>query len=120
METGYAEAVATLVSFANGSTSLYFSNGAGMIGGGEHESVANASRLLVATAERYLEELIPTDTFPLPAVGKVRFAVLTFAGSLTAEADEVVLNTGTHCLSPLFFTGQEVLTRLRLIHEGMN
>ena len=34
METGYSEAVATLVGVVDGTTSLYFSNGGGVIGAG--------------------------------------------------------------------------------------
>jgi hypothetical protein len=37
METGYPEAVATLVTIADGTVSLYFSNGGGIIGVGQHE-----------------------------------------------------------------------------------
>ena len=36
METGYPEAVATLVVVTDGSASIYFSNGGGIIGAGEH------------------------------------------------------------------------------------
>src|SRR5687767_13665146 len=48
METGYPEAVATLVGVIDGSTSLYLSNGGGMIGAGGHAEV-------VAATERWLE-----------------------------------------------------------------
>jgi len=43
METGYPEAVASLVVVADGTTSLYFSNGGGIIGAGEHSSVRTAA-----------------------------------------------------------------------------
>jgi len=36
METGYPEAVASLVCIADGTTSLYLSSGGGVIGAGEH------------------------------------------------------------------------------------
>jgi hypothetical protein len=36
METGYAQAVASLVAVMDGSASLYFSNGGGIIGAGVH------------------------------------------------------------------------------------
>ena len=48
METGYPEAVATLVGVIDGSTSLYFSNGGGVIGAGAHPEVA-------AATERWLD-----------------------------------------------------------------
>lgn len=37
METGYEEAVFSLRCITEGSISIYFSNGGGMIGIGEHE-----------------------------------------------------------------------------------
>lgn len=43
METGYEEAVATLAVIADGTTSLYFSNGGGVIGAGQHAAVRKAS-----------------------------------------------------------------------------
>ena len=43
METGYPRAVATLVVVADGSTSLYLSNGGGTIGAGQHARVRSAS-----------------------------------------------------------------------------
>jgi hypothetical protein len=43
METGYPEAVATLVGVADGTTSLYFSNGGGFIGAGTHAAGAVAA-----------------------------------------------------------------------------
>ena len=39
METGYPEGVATLVALGDGTTSLYFGNGGGVIGAGEHDRV---------------------------------------------------------------------------------
>lgn len=51
METGYPQGIATLVSLADGTTSLYFSNGDGMIGGGQHANIAQASKAFVAAAE---------------------------------------------------------------------
>src|SRR5215470_17118778 len=47
METGYPEGVATLVSLADGTTSLYLEGGGGIIGGGAHDNVANATKPLL-------------------------------------------------------------------------
>src|SRR5262245_49601677 len=88
METGYPEAVASLVAFAEGTTSLYFSSGGGIIGAGEHETVRNRSLLLLETAERHLSSFAMATSTPLPTVGRVRFYLRTHGGTLTAEADE--------------------------------
>ena len=69
MDTRYPEAVMTLVALADGTTSLYFSNGGGMIGGGEHPRVAAATRRLVDVAARFLTVLSPATDFPLPPAG---------------------------------------------------
>ena len=69
METGYEEAVATLVAVADGTTSLYFSNGGGVIGAGTHAAVAEASRALLETGRDALPALAPMEDPPLPDVG---------------------------------------------------
>ena len=72
METGYPEAVATLVVFGDGTTSLYFSNGGGMVGAGEHDVVRAASKLLLSSAEAHLNGFAVVAETPLPEVGRVR------------------------------------------------
>jgi len=42
METGYKDAVVTLSAIGDGSVSLYFSNGGGIIGLGQHEGTQTA------------------------------------------------------------------------------
>ena len=117
METGYPQAVATLVSLANGTTSFYFSNGGGMIGGGEHVTVAQSTKSFVTSAEKYYQQMTLAESFPTPAIGKVKFYVLTFSGIFTIDVDENALGSGKHRLSPLFASGQEVITQFRLVHE---
>ncbi len=119
MEMGRPQAVVTLVSLADGTTSLYFSNGGGILGGGEHAPVAQASKAFVSSAEPYLPAMAPAPAFPLPlpAVGEVKFYVLTFEGIFTAEAGEQELGNRQHALSPLFYHGQAVLTQIRLMQE---
>ena len=117
MDIAYPNGTATLVSLADGSTSLYFSSGGGIIGGGEHTHIAQASMAFVATADGFVEAMEPTKTFPAPPPDKVRFQLLTFTGGLTVEADEAELGEQTHPLSPLFYKGQNVITQLRRLEE---
>ncbi len=109
METGYTVGTATLVSLADGTTSLYYSTGGGMLGSGEYTPVAEASKALVAQAENHLQQMSSTNEFPLPEVGQVRFTLLTYSGILSAEAPEKILASGTHPLSPLFAQAHETL-----------
>lgn len=54
MEMRMGNADVSLVAVAEGSTSLYFSNGGGIIGGGEHERVRAANRKLLGVIVRDL------------------------------------------------------------------
>jgi hypothetical protein len=113
METGYAEGGATLVVFAEGTTSLYFSNGGGIIGAGEHAIVRTASESFLSTAEANLAAFGAALATPPPEVGRVRFYLRTFQGTLGTEAKENDLGEGRHPLSPLFHAGHAVITAIR-------
>jgi hypothetical protein len=113
METGYPDAVVTLVAVWDGAASLYFSNGGGIIGAGEHESVALVSKALVACAGEYLSAASLTEEFPPPAKGNVRFYFVTKGGVYTAEADEDDLGNNRHSFSKLFYKGHELITAIR-------
>ena len=117
-DIGYAEGVVTLVVFADGTTSLYFANGGGIIGGGAHASVRAAASRLLATAERHRGMLAPAQAAPLPAVGRVGFTLRTFAGNLGAEASEADLTGRRHPLSTLYAAAHEVITALREATEA--
>jgi hypothetical protein len=120
METGYPKAVASLVTFCDGTTSMYFSSGGGVIGAGQHAEVREASKTLLASADGYLKDFVPTAAHPLPDAGRVRFYARTFDGLKTAEADEKELGEGRHRLSPLFHAGHQVIAYLRQISERQN
>ena len=113
MEIAFPEAVATLVSFADGTTSLYFSNGGGTIGAGTKPRVRAASDQFVSAAHQYLDQFAVSDAHPLPSAGRVRFYARTFDGLRTAEASAEELGGGRHALSRLFYEGQKVITAIR-------
>jgi hypothetical protein len=114
METGYPEAVVTLVAIADGTVSLYFSNGGGMIGLGAHAGPRNAGLELISKAASFLGSMAPAKSFPLPAKGATQFYVLTREGPFTAGARGEDLGLNRHPLSPLFHAAQEVITQARL------
>jgi hypothetical protein len=117
METGYPEAVATLVVVADGSASLYFSNGGGIIGAGEHGSVAEASRRWLEVARDFLPQLAAVTDPPPPEEGLTQFVGVTRTGVRSTVVPQGDLAEGRHPLSPLFHAGQGVITQIRLI-EG--
>lgn len=117
METGYPEAVATLVSVLDGAASLYFSNGGGIIGGGENPRPNAASKKLVRTAASFLKKMVKTMETPLPKEGHTRFYLITPSGLYTVEEKENDLGKGRSELSPLFHTAHELISELRVLDE---
>lgn len=113
METGFEEATATLVALADGTVSLYFSNGGGVLGAGEHEAVRAAAAALLASAEAHRDLLAPAAQTPLPGVGRVCFYLRCFDGTHAAEAAEADLGQPGHPLSALFLAGHRVITEMR-------
>jgi hypothetical protein len=113
METAHAEAVASLVTIAGGSASVYFSTGGGIIGRGEHESVRAPARAFLDLAAASRAELQATDSFPLPRPKQVRFYLVTTDGVLTGEAPEDAVGHMVHPLFPLFHSGHAVIAAMR-------
>jgi hypothetical protein len=113
METGYPEAVVSLLALSDGTASLYFSNGGGIIGAGGHPGPAVAARSLVAFAAHNLDHLGAAVEYPLPRPDHTRFYLLTSHGVLTADALERAFGENRHVLSPLFYAAQELITEIR-------
>lgn len=118
METGYPQGFFTLSVIADGTTSLYFSNGGGIIGGGEHESVRKASDRLLAGARHFYLKAQKVDTCPKPNPSQVIFYFLTFDGVRSYAAAENDFGNKKDELSHLFYAAHDVITELRKISEA--
>jgi len=118
METGYPEAVATLVGVVDGTSSLYFSNGGGIIGAGTHAAVAAANSRWLATGTTLLPQLSVITDPPLPGRRMTQFVAVTPLGLRGAVAPEDELGGGRHALSPFFYAAQDVITQIRLSEGG--
>ena len=117
MDMGYDTAVVSVMGLADGTTSMYVSNGGGKIGMGDHSSVALASKRWVEVAET-ASPVTETDGDELPLDGTVRFNILTTGPRLFAEARESELGFDTHPLHRLYAAGQAVITAMRLVDEA--
>ncbi|MDP6633698.1 MAG: ribosomal protein L7/L12 [Phycisphaerae bacterium] len=113
METGYPEAVATLVAIADGAASLYFSNGGGIVGAGEYEPVRQASKTFIKFSQGFVTQAALTEAFPLPQKGNVRVYLVTGGGVYTFKASEDDLGGGRHACSALFHKGHELIAAIR-------
>ncbi len=114
-ELGYDVGSATLVALADGTTSLHYSTGGGMLGSPDYSPLAQASQALVIEAQKYVAHAQPTKDFSLPTPGQVHFILLAFTGIYAASASEKSLASGEHPLAPLFKRVQETLAQLRQV-----
>ncbi|HUJ24723.1 MAG TPA: hypothetical protein VLW85_01810 [Myxococcales bacterium] len=117
-EMGFDEGVATLVAIADGTVSVYFSNGGGVIGVGSQLGPRRAAEALLDEAPRFMSRAAPAKEFPLPESERVRFWFLTFDGVLGAEAETAALEENRSGLSRLYSLAQELLTEVRVVSEA--
>ncbi len=118
MDTGFPEAAFTLIATIDGSASLYFSNGGGIIGGGGQHEGAVAAKALVTEASKYVGKMTATKQTPLVMPGMTTFYVVTGKGIMTVTAKEVDFGEGQHAVSPLFHKAHELITTIRAIDEA--
>ncbi len=118
METGFPNAIVTLTAISDGTVSLYFSNGGGILGSGQHEGPRRICMEYLQTAKDYLDPCTKAEAHPLPGRGQTIFYILTIdKGVLTAQAKEDDLGYNRHALSPLFQKAQELITAIRITQE---
>lgn len=118
METGFEDGWFTLVALADGTTSLYFSTGGGVIGAGELQPVRDAAGHYLSGAQYFFDRASPVSDTPRPATGKVIFYFLGFEGISAYEAPEQKLGIGADDLSNLFYAAHAVIDEIRKTEEN--
>jgi len=118
METGFEGGSFTLLFLAEGTTSLYFSNGGGIIGAGTHETVRKASSVLLSGANHFRPQTNAASDYPYPNKGEVNFYLVGFNGVTSYTAKEQDLGENKDLLSPLFHASHAVITELRQVEES--
>jgi hypothetical protein len=117
VEIGEAETetVTSLFAFADGSTSLYRSDGTLMKGLSETPGIADAARALLESIELALSAFGPAGLISLPQPGRVQFVARARLdensewSQLLAVASREALAGGLHPLSAAFDRANEVL-----------
>jgi hypothetical protein len=120
VDMGLPNGVASLLSIADGTTSLYTSTGGGIVGGGFHESVRVATAKLLGLIESALGQFEPRLGFELPAAGRFAFVVRTYEVDLGTEVSLADFASGTHRLAPVFVAANDVLTALHMTQDKLN
>lgn len=120
METGVPEGSYSLNTIADGTTSLYFSTGGGIIGGGEHEQIKNLCQQHIISSQGCLSHMSLVTQFSSPELGKTIFYFKTFDGVYAYTADENDLGYNKDVLSDLFHSSHNIIASLRQIQESKN
>jgi hypothetical protein len=90
IETGYPDAVATIIVLADGTISLYFSSGGGLVGLGDYEHIAEAGQRLLSLGDWLTPNFDQATDYSLPKRSHTRVYLMAYSGFLAAE---VSLNT---------------------------
>jgi hypothetical protein len=118
MDWGMGNGLATLVAFADGTTSLYLGLSGGIIGLQGHAGVRQAARLFLEVASRFVDTFVSTTDYPMPAPEHTRFYIHTMTGvKASPEIDVKTLAPGKPGISELFGAAQNVITQIRLSSE---
>lgn len=113
METGMQGGYYTLGVLADGTASLYFSNGGGIIGAGERPEVRKASEQFIGWGNRFVGSSEPAPSLDPPSQGETKFFFLTFSGVQSYTAKELELGEKRDGLYPLFHAGHSVIAAVR-------
>jgi hypothetical protein len=108
-------AIVSVMSSSAGDASIYTTGTFGVMGGIQHDTVRSAAKSFVKLAEKHYDEAAPTQEYPYPEAGRVRFYLICYEGVRAIEADAVSLASGKERDSDLFIEGQRVIKELRLI-----
>lgn len=122
MEMGIEGGVATLVVIADGTTSMYWSTGGGIIGAGFHEQVKGPSRAFLAILDRHISEMTPdSPDHPLPTDGMTHLRAGTFdGGCLVAAALDSDFAEKRHPLWEAFDAAHAVMGAMRRVPAVKN
>lgn len=117
VDMGVEQGVATLVVLRDGSISLYFSNGGGVIGLGQHDALHDKAAAVLALAEEFSLEGPDADRDTLPSEGFTRFNFLGYGGARAVEEEDEALDAGAHALSPLYNAAHDLIAAAEEIEE---
>ena len=96
-----------------GDGSIYTTGSFGLLGGVKYETVRDAAKKFVKAGEKYYSDATPTQVFPYPQAGHVRFYLICYDGVRTIDTDAASLETGKGKYSDLFAEGQKEINALR-------
>jgi hypothetical protein len=107
--------MATLFALDDGTASLYWSTGGGVIGGKFHESVNRAAKAFVLAFEPFVANMDPDVTGEPGPRGTTDLRALTSGGRLVVRATTDEFGKGHHQMSGVFNSAQALIFELSQI-----
>lgn len=120
MELGYQEVVVSLVVLADGSCSVYLTDGSGVVGCGLYSEVRQVAVNMLNVAQRVMTQCLPAFVHPLPTDSRVRFYLLTGQGVLTTETSRHEMDEGAAEIAELYYAGHGVIGMIELLGAGVD
>jgi hypothetical protein len=110
--------VLTIACMVDGSTSLYFSLGGGVLGAGRDPAVRAAATLLLEEAAKHVPLMRAASSTATPPPGSVAFFVLAAGGPYHDSVSERSLRAGSGKLGSLYRQSQAVFRAVRDAESG--
>jgi len=108
----------TLVTFSEGSTSLYTSGSGSVIGAGTHATVRAAGAALLTLVGGQLSQFSPSPDVALPSDGDVVLRALTTAGQRIVTASARDLSRGQHDAAGIYRAAHALVVAVRQVAPG--
>jgi hypothetical protein len=121
MDWPVQDTILSVMGSSDGDGSIYTTGNFGLLGGANYENVRNAAKGFVKVGEKYYSEAAPTQDFPYPQPGHVRFYLICYDGVRVIDSDAASLSSGKSKYSDLFAEAQKVIGELRQVaNSGKN
>jgi hypothetical protein len=120
IETAHPDVITSLIALADGSVSLYVSDGNGCVGCGAHRDVRFAAADLLQVAQSGVDLATPTEDRAYPPPGSVQFYFLSFDGLRAVQVRLEELNQIDAQLSVLYFAAQRVANLIERVGAGQS
>ena len=108
----------TLAAFRSGDLSLYFSNGGGILGGIQHEKVAELVRKTIPLLAPLRSQLERSDDIGPPEPGEITFTILTDEGRFRSRLSAMPEHNRENANFQLLALSQGLISELRKASEA--
>lgn len=119
LDVGTENGAYSLLVISDGTCSLYYENGGGIIGAGGHKNVGYVTKILLKRANEFCDKPVSLMNCKFPDKNGFIVHIMTKSGNYEFTGNTRALSDGNRS-SELFFLCNSVITQLRLLSERNN